>query len=85
MDFGTMSSKLSKGKYATMSEFFRDADLVFSNCRKFNPPGTYPVICADAVETAFRKEWSRAAQKKLASGDKRALQGIIGTIMKEDV
>ncbi|EEB88092.1 hypothetical protein MPER_14275, partial [Moniliophthora perniciosa FA553] len=43
MDFGTMSEKLSRGQYSTVDEFRKDIELVFSNCRQFNPPSTFPV------------------------------------------
>ena len=66
MDFGTMSTKLSEGTYATMEEFAKDVELIFRNCRTFNPPTTYPVTCADAVERVFKKEWARAMERKLA-------------------
>ncbi|KAF9245714.1 hypothetical protein BU15DRAFT_85416 [Melanogaster broomeanus] len=85
MDFGTMGQKLSEGKYSTMEDFAKDADLVFSNCRKFNPPTTYPVNCADVVERAFKKEWSKVFEKKLSWAEKRSLQGLMTTLVKEDI
>ena len=83
MDFGTMSKNLSLGKYSTMEEFARDADLVFANCRRFNPPQTYPVLCADAVERVFKKEWAKAMEKKLSFSEKRALLGLMTTLVKD--
>lgn len=85
MDFGTMSQKLTEDSYAYMEEFARDASLVFSNCRKFNPPATYPVICADTVERVFKKEWSKAMERKLSWTEKRSLQGLMTTLVKEDM
>ncbi|KAF9075021.1 hypothetical protein BDP27DRAFT_1316349 [Rhodocollybia butyracea] len=85
MDLGTMSSKLARGAYNTMGEFRKDMELIFSNCRKFNPPGTYPFICADAVEAAFKKEWPKATEKKLSWGEKRGLQGILTKFVQEDL
>lgn len=85
MDFGTMSSKLNKGTYRFMEEFAKDAELVFHNCRQFNPPATYPVTCADIIEKAFKKEWSKAMEKKLSWQEKRSLQGFMTTLIKEDV
>lgn len=80
-----MGQKLTEGKYSTMEEFAKDADLVISNCRKFNPPTTYPVNCADAVEKVFKREWSKAYERKLSWAEKRSLQGLMTTLVKEDM
>ena len=83
MDFGTMMQNLNSGKYSTMEEFTRDVELVFSNCRLFNPPTTYPVQCADVLERAFKREWARAAEKKMGWSDKRGLQSLMTTLVKD--
>jgi len=85
MDFGTMSQNLTQGSYSYMEEFAKDMDLVFRNCRKFNPSLTYPVTCADVVEKAFKKEWVKAVEKKLSFAEKRSLQGLMTTLGKEEV
>lgn len=78
-----MMQNLNLGKYSTMEEFTRDIELVFSNCRLFNPPTTYPVQCADVVERFFKKEWVRAAEKKMAWSEKRSLQSLMTTLVKD--
>jgi transcription initiation factor TFIID subunit 2 len=83
MDFGTMMQNLNSGKYSTREEFSGDVGLVFSNCRLFNPPTTYPVQCAEVLERAFKKEWARAAEKKMAWTEKRSLQSLMTTLVKE--
>jgi len=85
MDFGTMTQRLNEGKYSTMEDFQKDIQLVFSNCRKFNPPTTYPANCADAVERVFKKEWAKVAEKKLSWAEKRSLQGLMTQLVKEDM
>ncbi|KAF8899169.1 hypothetical protein BD779DRAFT_64933 [Infundibulicybe gibba] len=85
MDFGTMSTKLSQGKYTTMEEFRKDVELVFSNCRQFNPPATFPVTCADIVEKAYKKEWPKVIEKRLSWTEKRGLQGLMTSLVKEPV
>ncbi|KAF8963874.1 hypothetical protein BDZ97DRAFT_1701052 [Flammula alnicola] len=85
MDFGTMSTKLNEEKYRTMEEFKEDMELVFSNCRLFNPPGTSPTICATVVEKVFKKEWPKAMERKLSWTEKRGLQGILTTLVKEQI
>jgi len=85
MDFGTMTQNLNSSKYSTMEEFSRDVGLVFSNCRLFNPPTTYPVQCADVVERAFRREWARAAERKMTWSEKRSLQSLMTTLVKDSL
>jgi transcription initiation factor TFIID subunit 2 len=82
MDFGTMVTKLNEGQYETMDDFRKDVELIFSNCRKFNPPGTFPVTCADAVEKVFKKEWPRL-ERKLSWTEKRGLQGVMSNLIKD--
>ncbi|KAF8204343.1 hypothetical protein K438DRAFT_1716031 [Mycena galopus ATCC 62051] len=88
MDFGTISTNLASHEYETMEELRKDVDLVFSNCRTFNPPMTYPCNCADTVEKVFKKEWAKvmekAMEKKLSPNEKRGLQGILTALGKED-
>lgn len=83
MDFGTMMQNLNSGKYSTMDEFYRDVELVFSNCRLFNTPTTYPIQCADIVERVFKKEWARVADKKMSWSEKRSLQSLMTTFVKD--
>ncbi|KAJ3895800.1 hypothetical protein GG344DRAFT_72802 [Lentinula edodes] len=85
MDLGTISTKLGQGEYSSMESFRKDVELVFNNCRQFNPPGTFPVNCADIVETAFKKEWAKIKEKKLSWAEKRGLQAILSTFVKEDL
>lgn len=85
MDFGTVTTNLINGEYETMEDFKKDIELVFSNCRQFNPPATFPVDCANAVEKVFKKEWPKAMERKLSWSDKRGLQGILTTLVKEPI
>lgn len=83
MDFGTMTLRLNNNEYNTMEEFAKDVELVLSNCRLFNPPTTYPTDCADAVERAFKKEWSKLMEKKISWTEKRSLQSLMTNLVKE--
>jgi len=85
MDLGTMATKLDQGQYETMEDFKRDMELVFNNCRKFNRPEDYPTSCANTVEKVFNKEWSKVVERKLTWQEKRGLQGIMTTLLKEPV
>ena len=85
MDFGTVGSKLQRGEYTTMEAVKKDIELVFSNCRQFNPPGTFPVAAAESVERTFRKEWPKAMERKLTFTEKRGLQSVLTNLAKEDL
>jgi hypothetical protein len=52
MDFGTIRKKMSK--YANKAEFLADVDLVFTNCKTFNKPGTLPEVLGGRVETFWK-------------------------------
>ena len=80
-----MTTKLNEHRYTTMEDFAKDVELIFSNCRIFNPPTTYPVNCADVVEKVFRREWSKATEKKLSWNEKRSLQSILGKLVQDPV
>jgi len=80
-----MLTNLNESKYQSMEQFKRDMELVFSNCRQFNTPDTYPTKCAAIVEKAFKKEWPKAMERKLSWAEKRGLQGIMTAFVKEPV
>ncbi|KAI0028582.1 hypothetical protein K488DRAFT_80600 [Vararia minispora EC-137] len=85
MDLKTMGEKVNSGAYSTMEQFQKDMELMLANCRQFNPPGTGPVQCADAIEQAFKKEWPKAMERKLSYAEKRSLLSVMNTISKEDI
>ena len=59
MDLGTIRKKM--GKYASKAEFLRDVDLVFSNCKTYNKPGTLPEVLCARVEAFWRDLLDRYA------------------------
>lgn len=83
MDFGTIQAKLNSGEYRTMEDFAKDVELIFANCRQFNPPTTYPVNCADAVEKAWKPLWSKTMQRKLQPSEKKSLQGLMNKLVAD--
>ncbi|KAJ7188073.1 hypothetical protein C8R46DRAFT_1053576 [Mycena filopes] len=50
MDFKTMGEKLEANMYPTVEAFLDDAQLVFDNCRRYNPEGTPYVKNANKME-----------------------------------
>ncbi|GAB1524178.1 hypothetical protein RhiTH_007331 [Rhizoctonia solani] len=85
MDLGTMSTKLRNGKYRTMNDFKLDVELIVSNCRAFNPPGTFPVLAAEALEAVFKREWSKinTEPRRISSGDRRALVSMVDKLCEQ--
>ncbi|KAJ7292844.1 hypothetical protein C8J57DRAFT_1444279 [Mycena rebaudengoi] len=85
MDFGTVSEKLADHAYQSMEDIRKDIELVFSNCYKFNPQGTYPSLCADFVDKVFKKEWPKVMERKLSVNEKRGLQGVLQKLVGENI
>ncbi|KAF7376287.1 Histone GCN5 superfamily [Mycena sanguinolenta] len=54
MDFRTMGEKLEANKYQTVEQFLDDAQLVFDNCRRYNPEGSNYVKNANKMEKFLR-------------------------------
>ncbi|KAF7306116.1 Histone GCN5 superfamily [Mycena chlorophos] len=50
MDFGTMGTKLENGEYTDVQSFLSDAQLVFDNCRKYNPESSTYVKNANKLD-----------------------------------
>ncbi|KAI9566652.1 hypothetical protein HD554DRAFT_2115469 [Boletus coccyginus] len=50
MDLGTMTVKVTKGKYRSLEEFTADFRLVTTNAKTFNPPGSIYYSEADRLE-----------------------------------
>lgn len=56
MDLGTVYSHTVLGEYETLKDFVADVDLVFSNAKKYNPPGHYVHVKAIEVQECFFQE-----------------------------
>nr|XP_019009377.1 transcription initiation factor TFIID subunit 2 [Kwoniella pini CBS 10737]OCF48158.1 transcription initiation factor TFIID subunit 2 [Kwoniella pini CBS 10737] len=81
MDFGTINKKLDARKYRNLGQFARDIELVFANCRQFNPPGEI-TQCADAVEAVYWREWPKVASSKMTSDERKAMGSLINQAIK---
>ncbi|PWY99756.1 hypothetical protein BCV70DRAFT_162250 [Testicularia cyperi] len=80
MDLSTMEKKANQTAYTTMSEFAADMELIFANCRQFNPPGTEPCQHADELERLWRKEWAKTVTPRLEANEKRALVALMNRL-----
>lgn len=50
IDFMTMERKLQKNEYASVESFVADAQLIFDNCRLYNPPESIYTKNANRLE-----------------------------------
>ncbi len=50
MDLSTMESKLENNQYANVDELTADAQLIFDNCRSYNPASSPYAKCATKLE-----------------------------------
>ncbi|KAF2830119.1 Bromodomain-containing protein [Ophiobolus disseminans] len=57
MDFGTIEKNLKNGAYQSAKDFYKDAQLVFGNCYKFNPEGDAVNKMGHQLEEIFEKLW----------------------------
>ena len=57
MDVSTVRNKLYAGSYSNISEFKEDIDLIWSNCRTYNPASSEIVKSANLIENEFNKLW----------------------------
>lgn len=55
MDLGTMESKLENNQYKHVDDLVADAQLVFDNCRAYNPRNSPYVKCADKLDKFFKE------------------------------
>lgn len=51
-----MEQKLENGHYLTIDGFVADAQLIFDNCRLYNPPTTVYFKMANQLEKYFKRK-----------------------------
>ena len=55
-----MSTKLEKGEYTTLEEFLNDCQLIFDNCKFYNPEDSIYVKSAIKLEECMHESLRRA-------------------------
>lgn len=53
MDLGTVKKKLYNNVYSGPETFLADIELVFSNCRLYNLPGSAVIGLCDVVQSLY--------------------------------
>lgn len=64
MDLSTMETKLENNQYKTVDELCADAQLVFDNCRAYNPRNSPYAKCADKMDKFLKENlpmWKQSA------------------------
>ncbi|TBU42040.1 hypothetical protein BD309DRAFT_963932 [Dichomitus squalens] len=61
MDFGTIATKVEKGRYRSLEEFASDVRLVTTNAKTFNPPGSIYYTEAERIESYALDQITKAA------------------------
>ncbi|XP_020551828.1 uncharacterized protein LOC105169094 isoform X3 [Sesamum indicum] len=61
MDFRTICSKLESGlKYRNSEEVFKDVELIWDNCCKYNKKGSLILELMKRVKINFKRQWTAA-------------------------
>ncbi|OXC60064.1 hypothetical protein LQV05_005617 [Cryptococcus neoformans] len=81
MDLGTIGKKIDQKKYKTMGQFARDIELVFANCRQFNPPGEITAL-ADKVEEVYWRDWPKTVSSKMTGDEKKSMVSMLNQALK---
>lgn len=73
MDFGTICKNLENGvKYVNSEDVFKDVQLIWENCCKYNKKGNYILELMKRVKKNFMKFWAAA---KLYMEQPQAISG----------
>jgi ankyrin repeat protein len=56
MDFGTIKKKLNNNFYGSTDELLKDFELVFSNCKLFNPPESEVVAMCNQILALYQSQ-----------------------------
>jgi histone acetyltransferase len=63
MDLSTMETKLEKNQYLTLDDLIYDANLIFNNCRSYNPPTSVYAKQANRLEKFVKDSMSAWKQQ----------------------
>jgi transcription initiation factor TFIID subunit 2 len=55
MDLGTVNQKLKDGRYENVEDVFDDIQLIWDNCKTYNPPNSWIHNTAEKLERSFKK------------------------------
>lgn len=58
MDLGTVKRKIENSEYCLASEFADDVRLIFTNCYRYNPPGSDVVTMARKLQDVFEMKYA---------------------------
>jgi hypothetical protein len=64
-DLNTVKNKLNENKYNSIQECLNDIQLIWDDCKTFNPPQSEFVKMANHCEKLFRKKFEKIFKKSL--------------------
>ncbi|VDB98086.1 unnamed protein product [Peniophora sp. CBMAI 1063] len=67
MDFGTMTTKVARGRYRLLEDFAADFRLVLANAKAFNPPGSIYYTEAERIESWGTEAIDKASAQVIQS------------------
>ncbi|KAG9248985.1 hypothetical protein BJ878DRAFT_197447 [Calycina marina] len=62
MDISTVEARMARRQYANASAFKKDMELIWKNCKAFNPQGNPVHACAVSFEKYFNEQWAKKNQ-----------------------
>ena len=69
MDLGTMRRKMDAHEYSSAPEFAEDMRLIFSNCYRYNAPGTEVYEAARQLSAEFEIRYAKLPdEEEVCSG-----------------
>ncbi|OUM63817.1 hypothetical protein PIROE2DRAFT_29498, partial [Piromyces sp. E2] len=83
MDLSTIDSNLSKKKYTNIIGYYKDVDLMFRNCFRFNLPEEYVYQAGKSLQAFFEKEWINAASSVTAKSISSSIKNQLLTIIQK--
>ncbi|GMK55103.1 hypothetical protein CspeluHIS016_0201590 [Cutaneotrichosporon spelunceum] len=83
-DYQSIMRKIDGKKYRTMGEMAKEIELIFANCRKFNPPGPITDMAA-TNEELYWKEWARAVNPRMTPDERKVMLTTLNRAFKEQV
>ncbi|BEJ12391.1 hypothetical protein CspHIS471_0208510 [Cutaneotrichosporon sp. HIS471] len=83
-DYQSIMKKIDGKRYRTMGDMAKEIELIFANCRQFNPPGPITDMAAKNEEL-FWKEWARAVNPRMTPDERKVMLTTLNRAFKEQV
>ena len=75
-DLQTVKENLKNNRYITVQQCLNAIQLIWDNCRTFNPPSNPIIIVCDICERKFKKEFEKSFQVNLELNEKYSSKNL---------